>query len=149
MSMKDLKHSFAPTILRLALGGISLFNAAHILRLVGPSTDAIEGPTEAVRMYSDRLAAAGIPAAVPLTWVLLVMMIVGGMCVLLGYQTRIAAIALCLVYVMGLITGPSLWLLGEVDRAARLGAEVCIFAFAICVVLMMTGGGSLSLKQEP
>jgi uncharacterized membrane protein YphA (DoxX/SURF4 family) len=147
--MKELQNSFAPTVMRVALGAVSLFNAAHILRLIGPTTDAIEGPFEAVKMYSDRLAEAGIPGAVPMTWVLLVMMIVGGMCVLLGYRTRIAAIALCLVYVMGLITGPSLWLLGEVDRAARLGAEVCIFAFAICVALMMTGGGSLSLKHEP
>jgi uncharacterized membrane protein YphA (DoxX/SURF4 family) len=146
--MKELSNSFAPTVLRVALGGISLFNAAHILHLIGPTTDAIGGPMEAVRYHSDRLAAAGIPAPVPLTWILLVVMIVSSLCLLLGFHTRKAAVGMSLVCIAGLITGPSLWLLGEVERSQRLGAEVGLFGLAICVALMMTGGGSLSLKNE-
>jgi uncharacterized membrane protein YphA (DoxX/SURF4 family) len=147
--MQGVPQSLSPTILRLAVGGISILVALKLLHLIGPEPQGEEFLINAIKAFAERIAATGLPLAVPLAWLWIACLVIGAPLVLLGLFTRTAALALLFVWALGLITGPSVWELDIAEKSTRVVFHLCTMMVAVCISLVLTGPGSLAIHSPP
>lgn len=118
----------------------AMFLPAGLNKLMG-----IEGTT-------GYFASLGLPAVAILVWVVIAIEVLGGIALILGYQTRIVAIGLAIFTVLASIAGHAFWS-APVD-AAFIAMLLFFKNIAITgglLVLASSGAGSISIdgrKEE-
>lgn len=121
----------APLVLRLALGVVMTAHGIGKLQ---------DGPAQAWGGFFDTL---GIPAPAAAAWLVTVVELVGGLLLLVGLLTRVAALLLA-IDMLGAI------LLVSMDLGVRTtgegpGADLNIGLLGCALALVLTGPGRLSL----
>jgi putative oxidoreductase len=119
------------------LGRISiaaLFLPAGLNKLMG-----VEGTT-------GYFASLGLPAVAVLVWIVIAIEVLGGIALILGYQTRIVAIGLAIFTVLASIAGHAFWA-APVDAAfiAQLLFFKNIAVTGGLLILASSGAGSISI----
>lgn len=129
--MKNLENALN-LLGRIAIA--ALFLPAGLNKLMG-----IEGTTG----YFDSL---GLPAAALLVWVVIAIEVLGGIALILGYQTRIVAIGLAIFTVVASIAGHAFWA-APADAAfiAQLLFYKNIAVTGGLLILASSGPGSISI----
>lgn len=117
---------------RLALA--ALFLPAGLNKLM-----AVEGTT-------GYFTSLGLPAVAVLVWVVIFIEVLGGLALILGYQTRAVAIGLAIFTVLASITGHAFW---AAPADAAFIAQLLFFKnIAVTgglLVLAASGAGSISI----
>ena len=129
--MKNLENALN-LLGRIAIA--ALFLPAGLNKLMG-----IEGTTG----YFDSL---GLPAAALLVWVVIAIEVLGGIALILGYQTRLVAIGLAIFTVVASIAGHAFWA-APADAAfiAQLLFYKNIAVTGGLLILASSGPGSISI----
>jgi putative oxidoreductase len=102
--MADLKaagSSFAPLVLRAALGAIFVYHGAVKLGLADPAR-SWDTTVAAVNGFAGHLDKMGVPAPQAAAWATVLTEFLGGAFVLLGFATRIASLGLVAVMVVAI-----------------------------------------------
>jgi len=112
----------------------ALFLPAGINKLMG-----MEGAT-------GYFASLGLPAVAILVWVVIAIEVLGGVALILGYRTRLVAIALAVFTLLASIAGHAFWA-APVDAAfiAQLLFFKNIAVIGGLLVLASSGAGSISI----
>ena len=125
-------------IARVVLGAIFVMHGYLALAVVGPAE--IAGYTIGM----------GYPAALApaLAWYLIVVHLTGGACLVLGLVTRWAALANLPIiasafFLHGIVIDAA------TGRAIAGGSEYTLLVLAVTVMLILTGGGALALRDRP
>src|SRR5262249_38551440 len=118
------KHTLVPLILRLALAAVFIY---HGIDLVSKDGGTNWNPQQSV------------PVQVAVAWGQLI----GGIALALGFLTRLAALGIA-VSMVGAIA-PVHWEHGFALRQG--GYEYNVVLIAVCVALMLTGGGTLAVDR--
>lgn len=116
------------------LGIATLFLPAGILKLVG------------VRDLGGYFGSLGHPEVTVLVWLVVVIEILGGLALILGYQTRIVAIILACFTLGASLIGHAFW--SAPEDAALIAQLIFVRNMAILgglLVLASSGGGSYSI----
>ena len=134
-------------IARVVLGAIFVMHGYLALAVVGPAE--IAGYTIGM----------GYPAALApaLAWYLIVVHLTGGACLVLGLVTRWAALANLPIIASAFFLHhlpQGFFLHGIVidaasGRAIAGGSEYTLLVLAVTVMLILTGGGALALRDRP
>jgi putative oxidoreductase len=115
----------------------ALFLPAGLNKLMG-----IEGATG----YFDSL---GLPAVAILVWVVIAVEVLGGIALLVGYQTRLVAMGLAIFTVLASIAGHAFW---AAPADAAFIAQLLFFKnIAVTgglLILASSGAGSISLDSR-
>ncbi len=129
--MKNFENVFN-LLGRIAIA--ALFLPAGLNKLMG---------VEATTGY---FASLGLPAAAVLVWVVIAIEILGGLALILGYHTRLVAIALAVFTLLASIAGHAFWA-APVDAAfiAQLLFFKNIAVTGGLLVLASSGAGSISI----
>lgn len=100
---------------------------------------AVEGTT-------GYFASLGLPAVAVLVWVVIAIEVLGGIALILGYQTRIVAIGLAIFTVLASIAGHAFWA-APVDAVfiAQLLFFKNIAVTGGLLILASSGAGSISI----
>ncbi len=127
--------SWAPFFLRLALGAIFIAHGSQ--KLFG----AFGGP--GLKGFAGFLGTMGLKPA--LAWAVLVGAVefLGGICLLLGVQTRLAALFLGINMVMAILFVH----LGHGLFTSNHGFEFPLALLSACISLLLTGGGRAALRE--
>lgn len=124
---------YAPTILRIVVGIV--FLAHGVQKLQG-----IEG-------IVGFFGFLGIPAPDIMAWVVALVETLGGLALIIGFGTRYAAALLAMVMLVAIATfKASIGLIAAPD-AGTAGYELDGTLLAANIVLLILGGGALSLDQ--
>jgi putative oxidoreductase len=112
----------------------ALFLPAGLNKLMG-----VEGTT-------GYFASLGLPAVVILVWVVIAIEVLGGIALILGYRTRLVAIALAVFTLLASIAGHAFWA-APADAAfiAQLLFFKNIAVIGGLLVLASSGAGSISI----
>jgi putative oxidoreductase len=112
----------------------ALFLPAGLNKLMG-----VEGTT-------GYFASLGLPAVAILVWVVIAIEVVGGVALILGYRTRLVAIALAVFTLLASIAGHAFWA-APADAAfiAQLLFFKNIAVIGGLLVLASSGAGSISI----
>lgn len=108
-----LMKKFAPFALRVGIGG--LFVAAGIAKLLNPS------------MVTGLLGSLGFPAPGFWAWLLILVELLGGAAVLLGFYVRWAAVPLGVVLLVAAVTNPGGELMLALTNLALLAGVVSLW----------------------
>ncbi len=122
--MKD----FGVTILRVIVGIMYVMHAYLSLVVFTPTVAA------------DSMRAAGLPAPVLMAWIVIVVHSLGGIMLVVGLWTRVAAAANAVIILGALV---KLHLPGSVG-----GFEFVLLLLAASVALILTGGGALTITRD-
>lgn len=123
---------FAPLVLRLVLGFMVAVHGWQKLQ-AGPA------------MFAKTLAKLGVPAPELMAWVVTLVELGGGILLIVGLLTRLAALALAIDLVVAiLLVKLDVGLIGEM----RAGAELDLAYIAGFVALLLMGPGSASLDRQ-
>ena len=125
---------FAPTVVRIVVGVLFLL---HGLSKIG----AIGGGS--VEETTAMFEAMNMPVPVFTAMLAAVVEIVGGLALILGYGTRIAAAALSVIMVVAIV---AVKLPAEANPVAASGYELELALLAGLVVLILQGAGAFSLQ---
>lgn len=136
-------REFTGTMLRLGLGAVALYNVGRMLGIFEASPT-----TSALKEYADRLAAANVPSAQVVAYVITGLLLLGGLCVLLGVFTRAGAFVLALVAVFHLLSGPTFEQLEAVGRASRVMAQLHFLCLITAISLILHGPGQFALRPR-
>jgi putative oxidoreductase len=117
---------------RFAIAG--LFLPAGLNKLMG-----VEGTT-------GYFSSLGLPAVAILVWIVIAIEILGGVALILGYRTRLVAIALALFTLLASIAGHAFW---AAPADAAFIAQLLFFKNIAIIggllVLASSGAGSISI----
>ena len=121
-------NAWGPFILRLALGAFSIIHGTQ--KLFG----AFDGP--GLQNFSEICARMGLKP--PGIWAITIAVIqfIGGICLVLGIMTRLAALLIGVIMVL-LISG----------GVILIDIEYQIILIATCVSLLFTGGGRAAIRD--
>jgi putative oxidoreductase len=126
MQARYMRDAWGLWIVRVLVGAI--FLAHGTVRVIG----AIHDPS--LHVFSSALAHRGWPVAIFWAWVVLLVEFLGGLCVLFGVATRIAALAIGIEMVVAAVTS-------NLPRGffwTRGGIEVPLVYAVLCAVLVLT-----------
>ncbi len=139
--MKD----YGPTVLRIFVGVIFVMHLYQQLFVFTPA---------GVAGYMEKVAKLPAPAVV--AWIVMVVGGLGGIMLIVGLWTRVAAAANALHIVGALVTVklPQGFLLKGVivdagaGRAMHAGYEFELLLLGACVALILAGGGALAISRD-
>lgn len=135
----DESPQYSPLIVRLGLGSVMLIHGIGKAFNVGPSATGVAG-------FSDVLASLGVPAPLLFAWIVTLVELLGGACVLLGLFTRGAsALIACDVFTALLLVH-----LPNGFAVSNGGFEFVMLLFFAAVSLAVGGPGvaALDLARE-
>ncbi|MBI3030537.1 MAG: DoxX family protein [Candidatus Rokubacteria bacterium] len=139
--MKD----YGPTVLRIFVGVIFVMHLYQQLFVFTPA---------GVAGYMEKVAK--LPAPTVVAWVVMIIGGVGGIMLIVGLWTRVAAAANVVHMVGALVTVklPQGFLLKGIivdaaaGRAMHAGYEFELLLLGACVTLILTGGGALAITRD-
>ncbi|WP_435158141.1 DoxX family protein [Haladaptatus sp. DFWS20] len=128
----SLNQSIGALLARLAVGSIMIVHGAGKMFSVGP---AVMPMTQ----FTGFLASLGIPAPSVAAWVVALVELVGGLCILVGFLTRFAALAVAI----NMLVATLLVHLPEGFSDSELTIVLCLVSLA----LVSIGAGNLSVDE--
>ena len=133
--LTDRLAPWAPTVLRLTLGVIMAFHGYQKLTGMTPAG-----------FGNGMLDGLGVPAPVAVAWVVTLVELVGGIALIVGAGTRVAALANGVV-----MLGAILLVKSDVGliapQGAGAGAELDLALLALAVGVLLLGPGRLSVDE--
>ncbi|MFZ1061470.1 MAG: DoxX family protein [Candidatus Rokuibacteriota bacterium] len=131
--MKD----FGATILRVIVGIVYVMHAYLSLVVFTPTGAA------------DFMKAAGLPAPVLMAWIVVVVHSLGGIMLVVGLWTRVAAAANAVIILGGILTVhlPQ-GFFTKVIGGQPAGYEFPLLLLGASVALILTGGGALAITRD-
>ena len=132
--MKD----FGATILRVIVGIMYVMHAYLSLVVFTPTVAA------------DSMRAAGLPAPVLMAWIVIVVHSLGGIMLVVGLWTRVAAAANAAIILGALVKLhlPQGFFLKLMKDGTVGGFEFVLLLLAASVALILTGGGALTITRD-
>ena len=132
--MKDL----GATILRVIVGIMYVMHAYLSLVVFTPTGAA------------DSIRAAGLPAPVLMAWIVIVVHSLGGIMLVVGLWTRVAAAANAVIILGALVKLhlPQGFFLKVMKDGSVGGFEFVLLLLAATVALILTGGGALAITRD-
>ncbi|GAA0254455.1 DoxX family protein [Haladaptatus pallidirubidus] len=127
-----LNLSIGTLLIRLAVGSIMLIHGIGKLFSIGPATMPMT-------QFTGFLAGLGIPAPSVVAWIVALVELVGGLCILVGFLTRFAAFAVAI----NMLAATLLVHLPEGFSDSELTIVLCLASFA----LVSIGAGTLSIDE--
>ncbi|WP_266081856.1 DoxX family protein [Haladaptatus caseinilyticus] len=128
----SLNHSIGALLVRLAVGSIMVVHGAGKMFSAGPAAMPMT-------QFTGFLANLGIPAPSVVAWVVALVELVGGLCILVGFLTRFAALAVAI----NMFVATFLVHLPEGFSDSELTIVLCLVSLA----LMSIGAGNLSVDE--
>lgn len=126
----------APVVLRLAVGTVMALHGWQKLTEMGPAT-----------FGSGMVADLGIPAPVLVGWLITLVELIGGILLVLGLLTRVAAVAISFVLVgAALLVKPDLGVIAPMGSMLP-GAELDIALLAGAIGVLLLGPGRPSFDH--
>lgn len=125
--------SWGPVLIRLAVGLVMVIHGLGKLFGVGPAAMSIS-------QFTGFLDTLGLPAASVLAWIVAVVELGGGVLILLGVFTRLAA----LIIAIDMVVATVLVHLPEGYSDSELTIVLCLAALS----LVVSGAGKLALRQS-
>lgn len=132
---------WAPTLVRLGVGSAMVVNGAGKVFGVGPRAVGIDA-------FAGYLGTLGVPAPVFFSWAAALAEFGGGLLLLLGLLTRLAAIFIAITMIAAalLVHVPGGFPTASVGTAYTIGEYTWVL-IATSVSLLLSGPGRLSLEQ--
>lgn len=136
-----MAKDFAPTIVRLSVGGLALYKAARLMGILSSQSFS-----ESMQAFSTHLAEHRLPAPDILGYVILGLLVLGGLSVVLGFKTRLGAVVLAIVFAIGLLSGPTIDQLDGVEQVSRVTSQLHFLGLACSIAVALQGPGMLATK---
>ena len=130
MEHKNKCSLYAPTILRICVG--LLFVLPGLLKLVNPS------------MVQGMLTQIGFPSPMFFTWVLILVEIIGGLMLIVGFKAKYAVWPLVVIMIVAIITTVVPQLVQS--PMAVISLLFHLLAIGSLVSIYLSGPGSCSIK---
>lgn len=134
MAIDSVPERYGPLCIRLALGAIMIVHGAGKALGVGPAASSIPG-------FADSLAGMGLPAPLALAWIVALVEFGGGLAVLSGVFTRVAAAAVA----ADMFAAVMLAHLSNGFLVSEGGYEFALLLGLAALSLVVTGAGALSV----
>jgi putative oxidoreductase len=126
---------YAPLVLRVALAMVFIAHGYQKLFVMG------------VPAVGEMFAGLGIPMAGVAAWVVALVELVGGICLLLGFLTRYAAVLIGIVMVVAILKVKLAVGLIAPMGAPMPGAELDVALLAAAIAVALAGPGKWSLEK--
>lgn len=129
-------NDWNPLLLRIALGAVFVVTGVGKVFGVGPKASGIDG-------FAGLLASVGAPAPGVLAWLVALLELAGGLLLLAGLFTRVAALALSVDMLAAtlLVHAPNGFVVSEG------GYEYTLTLTLVSLALVLGGPGRLSLER--
>jgi putative oxidoreductase len=122
--------------LRLAVGIVFLLHGSQ------KAFGAFGGP--GIAGFAKNLAGMGVPLAVAFAWIVMLVEFAGGLALILGLYTRLAASLIAADMLVAILKVH----LPKGFFAASGGIEYAVVLFAACISLIILGGGKFSITPN-
>ncbi|SIR94767.1 putative oxidoreductase [Haladaptatus litoreus] len=129
----SINLSIGTLLIRLAVGSIMIVHGTGKLFSIGPA--AMSMP-----QFTGFLASLGVPAPSIAAWIVALIELVGGLCILVGFLTRFAAFAIAI----NMFAATLLVHLPEGFSDSELTIALCLVSLA----LVSFGAGKLSIDES-